>query len=98
MCWICDSTAPICKAASAPNIDLYMMCGYCGDSYTDDEMCEDFPEIFGPQTSEAGTQTGLGLPDMEVAPHRAGPPKRSLDQGTTAPMQKSAPFACTVEH
>ena len=38
MCWICDSTAPICKAASAPNIDLYMMCGYCGDSYTDYEM------------------------------------------------------------
>ena len=88
MCWICDSTAPVCKAARAPDIDLYFMCGVCDDTYTEEELQGDFSEIFGISTREAGTQTGLGLPDSDVERNRAEPRKRASDQGTIAPSSK----------
>ena len=29
MCWLCDSVAPVCVHARAPDLDSYFMCGLC---------------------------------------------------------------------
>ena len=89
MCWKCDSLAPACGWVGAPDRDEYFMCGPCDPNV--DESCtsvEDLilEELSGkPRTAEVGTQTGLGLPDAEAAPHRAAPFKRALEPGTTRP-------------
>ena len=63
------------------------MCGVCSPADDEDRglsLEEVLEELSGlPRTAEAGTQTGLGLPDAEAAPARAAPRKRALEPGTT---------------
>ena len=92
MCWLCDSVAPVCELARAPDPDEYCMCGLCSPSAEETEETSDeevLEELSGlPRTSEAGTQCGLGLIDTQAARSRAEPRKRSPDEGTTRPSSK----------
>ena len=89
MCWLCDSVAPVCEHARAPDLDSYFMCGLCDPNLEKSPTNLDtqtLEELIGlPKTAEAGTQCGLGLIDREAAPHRAAPRKRALEPGTTRP-------------
>ena len=103
MCWLCDSVAPVCELARAPGPDEYCMCGLCSPSEEDAEETTDeelWEELSGhPRTAEAGTQTGLGLPDAEAAPARAAPRKRALEPGTTRPspeIRAARVFPCVL--
>ena len=85
MCWLCDSVAPVCEHARAPDLDSYFMCGLCDPneeescSNLDEELLEELSGL--PKTKDAGTQCGLGLVGPEAAPPRAQPRKRPLEQG-----------------
>ena len=89
MCRTCDSLAPTCGWVQAPDRNQFFMCGLCSPSAEEtkvEELEEVLEELSGhPRTTESGTQTGLGLPDSEAAPHRAAPLKRPLEPGTTRP-------------
>ena len=46
MCWLCDSVAPVCGHARAPDLDSYFMCGLC------DPNLEKSPSNLDTQTLE----------------------------------------------
>ena len=103
MCWLCDSVAPVCGHARAPDLDSYFMCGLCdpnpekSPTNLDTQTLE---ELSGsPKTADAGTQCGLGLVGPEAAPARAAPRKRALEPGTTRPnleIRAARVFPCVL--
>ena len=103
MCRTCDSLAPTCGWVQAPDRNQFFMCGLCSPSAEETEV-EDLEEVLEElsghrRTAEAGTQTGLGLPDAEAAPARAAPRKRALEPGTTRPspeIRAARVFPCVL--
>ena len=85
MCWICDSTAPICKAAIAPSVNDWFMCGVCDvtESGEDQEVpppLQSLPESHSDAEAQADSQSERS---------RAEPRKRTLEPGTTAANVKN---------
>ena len=87
MCYVCDSVTPRCPAAVAPDKNAFFMCGAC-EEYVIDE--EDFPDVYlvSTKSKSIGTQTGLGLPEIDVERPRAVTQNRTVCPGTTSPNRK----------
>ena len=80
MCWICDSTAPICKAAIAPSVNDWFMCGVCDVTESGDDQ-----EVAPPaQSLTESNSEPHAQADTQAERSRAEPRKRTLEPGTTA--------------
>ena len=100
MCWLCDSVAPVCDHARAPDLDSYFMCGLCDPNLEESPSnldTETLEELIGsPKTAEAGTQTGLGLPEPEAARAARSLARGPLTKVRPGPTQNSAPHATSI--